>query len=306
MSFFSNRKTLLAAAIVSAFALAACQPETKTETNNASAEVASATDASATTHMAHTIAPEDFIGPVGEYKVYVLAEVDALVAETKLFTDAIKAGKIEEAKALYAPTRIHYERVEPAAELFGDLDPAIDAREDDFKLKAEDPNFTGFHRLEKLLFGDNTTKGADKYADQLMADVLELQKRLKDEAIPVVKMVQGSADLMEEIAQTKITGEEDRYSRTDLWDFSGNLEGSMKIVDLLRPLIEKANPDLMTKIDTNFKDAEATLNKYKTPDGKGFQNYEAVTEADKTLMKSQIATLAEDLATLRGVLGLDN
>ena len=95
------------------------------------------------------------------------------MAGTKAFTDAVKAGDIEKAKSLYAPTRQHYERIEPIAELFSDLDGSIDAREDDYEQKAADPKFTGFHRL-KALFGDNST-GMEKYAEQLNSDVLELQ-----------------------------------------------------------------------------------------------------------------------------------
>ncbi len=64
-----------------------------------------------------------------------MAETTQLVTDTKAFTDAIKAGDIEKAKALYAPTRQHYERIEPIAELFSDLDGSIDAREDDYSKK---------------------------------------------------------------------------------------------------------------------------------------------------------------------------
>ena len=57
-------------------------------------------------------------GAITAYKAYVMAETTQLVTDTKAFTDAIKAGDIEKAKALYAPTRQHYERIEPIAELF--------------------------------------------------------------------------------------------------------------------------------------------------------------------------------------------
>lgn len=83
-------------------------------------------------------------GAITAYKAYVMAETTQLVTDTKAFTDAIKAGDIEKAKALYAPTRQHYERIEPIAELFSDLDGSIDAREDDYEQKAADPKFTGF------------------------------------------------------------------------------------------------------------------------------------------------------------------
>jgi iron uptake system component EfeO len=119
------------------------------------------------------------------------------------------------------------------------MDAAIDAREDDFKQKAADPKFTGFHRLEKALFGDHTTKGQAEFADKLVADITELNKRVATLDIPPAKMVGGAAGLIEEVAATKVSGEEDRYSHTDLWDFQANVDGAQKIVELLRPLLQK-------------------------------------------------------------------
>ena len=238
------------------------------------------------------------------YKAYVTAETAQLVSGTKAFTDAVKAGDIEKAKALYAPTRQHYERIEPIAELFSDLDGSIDAREDDFEKKAEDPKFTGFHRLEKALFGDNSVKGMEKYADQLNSDVLELQKRISELAFPPSKVVGGAAGLIEEVAASKISGEEDRYSHTDLWDFQANIDGAQKIVDLLRPQLQKENSALLAKVDANFKKVDSILSKYRTKDG--FETYDKLTTADRNALKGPITTLAEDLAQLRGILGLDS
>lgn len=237
------------------------------------------------------------------YKAYVTAETAELVKGTQAFTDAVKAGDIDKAKALYAPTRQHYERIEPIAELFSDLDGSIDAREDDYEQKAADPKFTGFHRLEKALFGDNTVKGMERYADQLNADVLQLQTRIDELAFPPSKVVGGAAGLIEEVAASKISGEEDRYSHTDLWDFQANIEGAQKIVDLLRPQLQKENAALLAKVDANFKKVNAILAKYRSKDG--FETYDKLTDADRNALKGPITTLAEDLAQLRGILGLD-
>ncbi|MDW8846751.1 iron uptake system protein EfeO [Erwinia sp. MMLR14_017] len=242
-------------------------------------------------------------GPVADYKAYVTQEVAELVASTKAFTDAVKAGDIEKAKALYAPTRRHYERIEPIAELFSDLDGSIDAREDDYEKKAEDPKFTGFHRLEKALWGDNSTKGMETYAAQLNTDVLDLQKRIAGLAFPPGKVVGGAAGLIEEVASSKISGEEDRYSRTDLWDFQANVDGAQKIVELLRPMLQKADAPLLAKIDANFKKVDSILAKYRTKEG--YKSYDLLTDADRNAMKGPITTLAEDLSKLRGTLGLD-
>ncbi|WP_158784467.1 iron uptake system protein EfeO [Pantoea sp. BAV 3049] len=243
------------------------------------------------------------VGPIAEYKVYVTKEVAELVAGTKAFTDAVKAGDIEKAKALYAPTRKHYERIEPIAELFSDLDSSIDAREDDYEKKAEDPKFTGWHRLEKALFGDNSTKGMSEYADKLNTDTLDLQKRVDELAFPPSKVVGGAAGLIEEVASSKISGEEDRYSRTDLSDFQANVDGAQKIVDLLRPMLQKADAALLAKVDANFRKVDSILSKYRTKDG--YESYDKLTDADRNAMKGPITTLAEDLSKLRGTLGLD-
>ncbi|MBS5772980.1 MAG: iron uptake system protein EfeO [Enterobacter cloacae] len=253
------------------------------------------------------VAKGDALLSLGEaitaYKAYVVGETAQLVSGTKAFTDAVKAGDIEKAKALYAPTRQHYERIEPIAELFSDLDGSIDAREDDYEQKAADPKFTGFHRLEKALFGDNSVKGMASYADKLNHDVLELQTRINELAFPPSKVVGGAAGLIEEVAASKISGEEDRYSHTDLWDFQANIEGAQKIVDLLRPQLQKENSALLAKVDANFKKVNTILAKYRTKTG--FETYDKLTDADRNALKGPITTLAEDLAQLRGVLGLD-
>jgi len=189
------------------------------------------------------------------------------------------------------------------AELFSDLDGKIDSRADDHEKKEEDPEFTGFHRIEYGLFARNSTEGLAPFADTLMADVTELQGRIKDLTIPPDKMVGGAAVLIEEVAATKISGEEDRYSHTDLWDFQANVDGAKKIVDLLRPLVARENKALAAKIDANFETVDKTLAKYKLREG-GFETYDKLSESDRKALAATITTLAEDLSKLRGVLGL--
>lgn len=257
---------------------------------------------SAPVHAA--VSPLDLVGPISEYKIYVSEGLDEFAAGTKAFTDAIKAGDLEKAKKLYASTRTHYERVEPIAELFNDLDVAIDSRADDHEKAEKDPGFTGFHRIEYGLFAQNTTKGLEPFADKLMKDVHDLQARVAGLTFPPEKVVGGAAALMEEVAATKVSGEEDRYSHTDLWDFDANVQGAKKIVELFRPLIEKENKAFIEKVEANFATVEKLLAKYKTADG-GFQLYDKVTERDRRAMIGPVNTLAEDLSTMRGLLGLN-
>lgn len=246
----------------------------------------------------------DLVTPVTRYKIYVSAETKTLVEKTRALTAAIKAGDLAKARALYAPARVSYEHIEPVAELFSDLDGSIDSRADAHENKEADPDFTGFHRLEYLLWAKNTTKGGEVFADKLLADVIDLQGRIKGLAVPPEKMVGGAAALIEEVAANKISGEEDRYSHTDLWDFKANVDGAAKIVDLLRPLLVQADKPLLDIVDGNIGTVHAILGKYATKDG-GYQSYDKLTEADRTALQGPITALAEDLSKLRGTLGLN-
>ncbi len=243
------------------------------------------------------------VEPIAEYKLYVADKTEQLVEDTQAFVAAIKAGNVDQAKALFAPTRTSYEAVEPIAELFSDLDVSIDARADDYEAGEQDPAFTGFHRIEYGLWMKNTTEGLDGYADQLQADVTDLSSRIAGLTFPPEIVVGGAAALMEEVAATKISGEEDRYSRTDLWDFEANFAGSEKIFELLKPILEDEDPALVAKVQANFDEVDQTLAKYKTAEG--FESYETLTDSDRALLASRVNSLAEDLSTLRGTLGLD-
>jgi iron uptake system component EfeO len=249
------------------------------------------------------VSPLDLVGPIADYKIYVSENLEVLVTDTKAFTDAVKAGDLEKAKSLFGSTRMSYEAIEPIAELFSDLDGSIDSRADDHEKAEKDPEFTGFHRIEYGLFAENSTKDLAPFADKLMADVTELNKRITDLTLPPEKVVGGAAALMEEVAATKISGEEDRYSHTDLWDFKANFDGSRKIFELVRPLVEKDDNAFVIKVSGNFDKVDKTLAKYKTE--QGYELYDKLTDDDRAVLAAAVNTLAEDLSTLRGKLGLN-
>lgn len=241
--------------------------------------------------------------PLAAYKAYVQAEAKALVAKTNEFVAAVKAKDIEKAKSLFASARYHYERIEPIAELFNELDPAIDAREDDFKDGPKDAAFTGFHRIEYALWVEKNVDGVQAIADGLQKNVLQLQQEIDVLNFPPSKVVGGAAVLIEEVAGSKISGEEDRYSRTDLSDFKANIEGAEKIVELFRAQVAEKDQALLEKVDANFKQVNDILAKYKTANG--FQPYDKLSEADRKTLQAPINTLAEELGKLRGTLGLN-
>lgn len=245
----------------------------------------------------------DLVEPIAEYKIFVTERTVELVEGVDAFVAAVKAGDVDKAKALYPSVRVPYEQIEPIAELFSDLDVAIDSRADDYEKAEADPEFPGFHRIEYGLWEKGSTEGLGAVADKLSADVHDLHGRIDGLTFPPEKVVGGAAVLMEEVALTKISGEENRYSRTDLWDFKANFDGAHKIVELVRPLIEETEGDFLKTVDANFDKVYTTLAKYEY--GEGYVSYLKLTDADRNVLAAAVNTLAEDLSTLRGKLGLD-
>ena len=237
---------------------------------------------------------------VSEYRTYVLAQSDDLIKVIDTFTTAVDAGDLAAAKAAYGPSRVPWERVEPIAELFADLDPKIDAREDDFQAGVDDPEFTGYHKIEQLLFAVGTTEGTAELTAGLRANVAELRTKLETLEIDPRVMTQGAGVLIDEVAQSKMTGEEDRYSKLDLWSIGPNLEGSAKIVDILRPTLEKLDTAYLGELDGAYASVTTIIDRYGNL-STGFKTFDQVSAADR---KSMQAGLAEALgAPLRAARG---
>jgi iron uptake system component EfeO len=233
----------------------------------------------------------DLAEAVREYRAYLADQTAQLTKATTTFTAAVKAGDIAKAKSLYAETRSYYERIEPVAEAFGDLDPMIDARVNDV---ADTDEWTGFHRIEKALWHDRDLSGTDAYADKLLTDVKDLQKRVGTLQLGPEQIANGAVGLMDEVAKSKITGEEDRYSHTDLWDFAANAAGARQIVDVLSPTLRQRDPALLSTINSQFSAVMASLATFQTKDG--YETYSAVTGAQRRQMTQEVNALAESLS----------
>lgn len=228
---------------------------------------------------------------VDTYRAYLVEQTASLTDRTTAFAVAIKAGDTAKAKALYSSTRIPYERVEPVAEAFGDLDPKIDVRINDV---ADGDDFTGFHRIEQGLWVDGSTKGLAPVAEQLLADVRDLERRVKTIELEPAQVANGAVELLGEVSKSKITGEEDRYSHTDLVDFKANVQGSQAAFEAVHEILESRDGALAERVEAEFPKVYAALRPYER--GDGFISYTALTNADKRKLSAALDRLAEPLS----------
>ncbi|WP_405176974.1 cupredoxin domain-containing protein [Nocardia sp. NBC_01377] len=233
------------------------------------------------------------------YQRYLVSQVTALQETAKVFVDAIKSGDVEVAKKQFPLTRTYYERIEPVAESFpNDLDPRLDLREAD--LAAGDA-WTGFHRLEKDLWAQGLQPDTKQVADQLLADIAELSAGVSaaDFTVDPIQVAGGAQTLLDEIARTKITGEEDTFSHTDLWDFQANVDGSQAAIASVRPILDERNKDLGVQIDRRFAELDSELAKYRVGDGQ--ISYDKVTEPQRVELARRIDALSAVVSQVQGI-----
>ncbi|MBT2385030.1 iron uptake system protein EfeO [Streptomyces sp. ISL-11] len=231
---------------------------------------------------------------VAEYRKYVQAQADETLPLAEKFAEAVKKGDLDEAKKLYAPSRVGWERTEPVAESFGDIDPKVDVREDGLE---KDQKWTGWHKLEKALWDAKTVTDDDKkLADQLITDLKDWQKRVGTAEITPTSMANGAKELLDEVATGKVTGEEERYSHTDLVDFQANVEGAEKSYALLKPVAAKNDAGLVKELDKQFADLKKLLDGHR--DGDTFKAYDTVGKDDRKNLSDGVNALAEPLSKL--------
>jgi iron uptake system component EfeO len=240
-----------------------------------------------------------------QYKSYVRDQSQQLLAGTKAFVAAYEAGQDDRARALYARTRVHWERIEPVAESFGDLDPKMDLREADLE---QGQRWTGWHRIEKDLWPPSsgytrlTRQQRATYADDLLANTETLDARVQKLSFTVDQIGNGAKSLLDEVAKGKVTGEEETWSHTDLYDFQANVDGARVAFEGLRPVLVEKDPVLEKEIARRFTELQHLLDRYRK--GGGFVSYTSLGKAQVKQLSDAVNALSEPLSRLTAAVTL--
>jgi iron uptake system component EfeO len=242
-----------------------------------------------------------------QYKSYVEDQADQLLAGTRQFAAAYLAGDDDRARRLYPVTRVHWERIEPVAESFGDLDPRMDAREADLE---PGQRWTGWHRIEKDLWppSDQPAESLSRaqratYAHQLLRDTRTLHGRLDRLSFSVDQIGNGAKSLLDEVATGKVTGEEEIWSHTDLYDFQANIDGARVAFEGLRPVLTVKDPALEKQIARRFTALEALLDKHRVGP-EDFVGYDTLGKAEVKALSDAVNALSEPLSRLTAAVAL--
>ncbi|MCY7396721.1 MAG: PbrT family lead (Pb2+) uptake porter [Nocardioides sp.] len=234
------------------------------------------------------------------YAAYLQDQTVQLLVKTQQFVDLHQAGDDAGARALYPVARTHWERIETVAESFGDLDPEMDLREADVEPGAE---WTGWHRMEKDLWPAEaveytalTPQQRATYADDLLANTIELDARVQELTYTVDQIANGSRGLLEEVATGKVTGEEEAWSHTDLYDFQANVDGARVGFEGLETIVEATDPELATELRTRFESLQVLLDAHR--EGDGFALHTDLSQDEIKQLSDAVNAISEPLSRL--------
>ncbi len=237
-----------------------------------------------------------------DYATYVTTQVGYLVTSSEALQTALQGTDLAAAQAAYMKARPYYEKIEPVAESFTvgkeDLDADIDARADDIPAA----QWKGFHRIEQGLFQAKSLSGlAEPYGAGLVTNVKKLQSLTTGLTYKPFELANGAQELLDEVAGSKITGEEERYSHIDLLDFQGNDEGAEQAFASLQPGLEKIDPALTKSISTAFVALDQLVDSYRTSTNpSGFELYTQLTAVDKQKLAAAVKAVQEPLSKVAG------
>jgi iron uptake system component EfeO len=244
-----------------------------------------------------------FIGPLSEFKVYLVTQSGALVDAAGALATAIRSGDIEAAKTAWLAARAPYKRMEAVAGRIADLENVIDPLSDYLEKREEDPAFTGFHRIEYGLWQKNATEDLAPVAERLLADVTALKARLREMKLAPEDLAGAAARQAERLATGQIAAGEDRWSGADLAGIAASLEGIAKGAGLLVPLVADAAPEVSTRYEESLAAVRALLGHYATADG--YLPYDDLDGQAREKLATGFAALGEAIAAMNPAIGLE-
>jgi iron uptake system component EfeO len=141
-----------------------------------------------------------------------------------------------------------------------------------------------------------TPQEREAIADQLVFDTKELNQRTSTVELTADSIGNGAKELLDEVATGKVTGEEEIWSHTDLWDFQANVEGARTAFGSLEPALEQRDAALAADLGGKFDALQAELDKHAT--GAGFAYYHELNQEQIQQLAARVDALGEPLSRL--------
>ncbi|MFE3769299.1 iron uptake transporter permease EfeU [Streptomyces sp. NPDC059122] len=198
------------------------------------------------------VAEEDLAGPLRAYKQYVDRGLATLTDQTQKLSDDLAGGDLDGARTDWLTAHRTYSSLGAAYGTFEDFDKKINGRADGLPGGVHDKDFSGFHRIEYGLWHGASADELSGPAQQLHDAVVGLRKAFPTQDFDPGDLPLRTHEILENTLQFELTGDTDQGSGTNLATADANLTGTRELLDVLRPLIAKREPQLLASIESDI------------------------------------------------------
>jgi iron uptake system component EfeO len=174
-------------------------------------------------------------------RVYVASGLAALVPRTAAIAADIRAGNLPAARTAWLTAHLMWERLGSAYGMFGGYDDTIDGLPFGLADGVNDPDFTGFYRVEYGLWHGQSAAELTEPASQLNLDLRSLQTAWPGIQLPTTQAVGDLAlrthEVLEDAMQNQLSGLDDFGSGTTLATFAAGIDATRAQLGILYPLL---------------------------------------------------------------------
>jgi iron uptake system component EfeO len=241
------------------------------------------------------VTENDLLEPLREYQDYVQSGLNVLIAETQTLQRAVQSGDLVATRKAWLTAHMQYERLGAAYGAFGDYDTEINGLPNGLPNGVQDPNFTGFLRIEYGLWHGQSLSSLQPIVTTLLQNEQALRAAFPTQQIDPLNLTLEAHEILEETLQHVLTGESDQGSGTELATTSANLDGTVEVLTVLRPVLATRYP--LSRVDSSMARFRALLNAQQHPDGT-WTSLTALPTTQREQLDASLDQLLERLAPI--------
>jgi high-affinity iron transporter len=204
---------------------------------------------------------------VTKYRAEVANGLAVLATDTDHLRALADAGQLVQAKQVWLVAHLDYARLGAAYDTFGDFNDEIDGRPNGLPMGVNDPNWSGFLRLEYALWENQPAATVASVADQLDTYVHQLVLAFPEQTTLPNDLSLRTHEILENTLQFELTGETDQGSHTGLATAMANVQGTEMTLGVIAPLLQQGEPTLLANVTADLHQVSTLLETFQMPDG---------------------------------------
>ena len=231
---------------------------------------------------------------ITNYRVSVTAGLNTLATDTDKLQSAATDHDRAATKKQWLTAHLDYERLGGVYDTFGDFADKINGLPSGLPGGTQDPDFTGFHKIEYLLWHNGSDDQIARATRQLDKDVRGLVKAFPHQVTAPNDVPLRTHEILENTLQFTMTGQDDLGSHSGLATLSANIDGTRMTLKALTPLLDQNDPALLASATKAVDHLDGVLTPLRNKDG-SYPALDSLTTAQRERLNGTLSGTLESL-----------